>query len=105
MRILINNQYYYTESEDFRNALNDFKIEGLTEYISHLEREADYTKKSLQTDLESYEASLDEYNCLMNDTQEELDRLITVIEESKKLNKQELTKDLKSLLDKIVSSY
>jgi len=105
MRISINNQYYYTDSEDFQNALAGFKIEGLTDYITHLESEADYTKQALNTDLESYESSLDEYNCLLNDTQEELNRLITFIEESKKLNKQELTKDLKRLLNKIVSSY
>ena len=105
MRISINNQYYYTDSEDFKTALNDFKIEGLTEYITHLESEADHTKQALNTDLESYEASLEDYNFLMNDTQEELNRLIKIIEESKKLNKQELTKDLKRLLDKIVSSY
>ena len=105
MRISINDQYYYTDSEDFQNALEGFKIEGLTDYITHLESEADHTKQALNTDLESYESSLDEYNCLLNDAQEELNRLITVIEESKKLNKQELTKDLKRLLDKIVSSY
>ena len=105
MRISINNQYYYTDSEDFKTALDGLNIEGLTEYIKHLENEADYTKQSLQTDLESYESSLDEYNCLCNDVQEELNRLISIIEESKKLNKQELTKDLKSLLFKVVNSY
>ena len=105
MRISINNQYYYTDSEDFKTALEGFKIEGLTDYITHLESETNHTKQALNTDLESYEASLEDYNFLMNDTQEELNRLIKVIEESKKLNKQELTKDLKRLLDKIVSSY
>ena len=105
MRISINDQYYYTDSEDFQNALEGFKIEGLTDYITHLESEADHTKQALNTDLESYEASLEDYNCLLNDTQEELNRLIKIIEESKKLNKQEVTKDLKRLLDKIVSSY
>ena len=105
MRISINNQYYYTYSEDFKTALEGFKIEGLTDYITHLENEADYTKQSLNTDLESYEASLDEYNCLMNDTQEELNRLIKVIEESKKLDKHKLKQDLEKLLKEIVNSY
>lgn len=105
MRISINNQYYYTDTEDFQNALNGFKIEGLSEYIQELERQADYTRQKLSTDLESYEAQLDDYNCMINDTIESLSKLIEDVEESKRINKDMILKVLNKTIKDINSIF
>lgn len=94
MRISINNQYYYTDSEDFQNALNGFKIEGLSEYIQELESKADYNKQKINTDLDCYESQIEEYRNMLSDTMDELNTLITSIIDSKRINKDSITNTL-----------
>ena len=49
--------------------------EYLDGYIAKLKEEADYTKQKVKTDLESYEATLDEQRALLLDTLRELEEL------------------------------
>ena len=49
--------------------------EYLDGYIAKLKEEADYTSRRLRTDLESYEATLDEQRALLLDTIRELEEL------------------------------
>ena len=49
--------------------------EFLDSYIAKLKEEADYTKQKVKTDLESYEATLDEQRALLLDTIRELEEL------------------------------
>ena len=49
--------------------------EYLDSYISELKEEADYTKQRVKTDLESYEATLDEQRFLLLDVFRELEEL------------------------------
>jgi len=47
----------------------------LDSYIAKLKEEADYTKQKVKTDLESYEATLDEQRALLLDIYRELEEL------------------------------
>ena len=49
--------------------------EFLDSYISELKEEADYTKQRVKTDLDSYEATLDEQRFLLLDVFRELEEL------------------------------
>ena len=49
--------------------------EYLDSYIAKLKEEADYTKQRVKTDLESYEATLDEQRFLLLDVFRELEEL------------------------------
>ena len=49
--------------------------EFLDSYIAKLKEEADYTSQRVKTDLESYEATLDEQRALLLDTLRELEEL------------------------------
>src|SRR5690606_28623608 len=49
--------------------------EFLDSYIAKLKEEADYTKQKVKTDLESYEATLDEQRALLLDICRELEEL------------------------------
>lgn len=49
--------------------------EFLDSYIAKLKEEADYTKQKVKTDLESYEATLDEQRALLLDVFRELEEL------------------------------
>ena len=49
--------------------------EFLDSYISELKEEADYTKQKVKTDLDSYEATLDEQRFLLLDVFRELEEL------------------------------
>ena len=49
--------------------------EFLDSYITKLKEEADYTKQKVKTDLESYEATLEEQRALLLDTLRELEEL------------------------------
>ena len=49
--------------------------EFLDSYIAKLKEEADYTKQKVKTDLESYEATLDEQRFLLLDICRELEEL------------------------------
>ena len=49
--------------------------EYLDGYIAKLKEEADYTSRRIRTDLDSYEATLDEQRALLLDTLRELEEL------------------------------
>lgn len=49
--------------------------EYLDSYVSELKEKADYTSQRLNTDLDSYEATLDEQRALLLDVSEELEEL------------------------------
>ncbi len=49
--------------------------EYLDNYISDLKEKADYTSQRVRTDLDSYEATLDEQRALLLDTLRELEEL------------------------------
>ena len=49
--------------------------EFLDSYIAKLKEEADYTKQKVKTDIESYEATLDEQRALLLDILDELEEL------------------------------
>ena len=50
--------------------------EFLDSYIAKLKEEADYTKQIVKTDLESYEATLDDQRALLLDVFRELEDLV-----------------------------
>jgi len=49
--------------------------EYLDSYVSELKEKADYTRQRLSTDLDSYEATLDEQRALLLDILDELEEL------------------------------
>lgn len=104
MRISINNQYYYTDSEDFQNALNDFKIEGLTEYIQELENQSNYEEKRFNSDMIAFESQIEEYRNMLSDTMDELNALRTSIIDSRRINKDSITNTLKRITKDINSN-
>lgn len=101
VRISIDNQYYYTDTEDFQNALNSFKIEGLSEYIQELESKADYNKQKINTDLDCYESQIEEYRNMLSDTMDELKTLRDSINDSKRINKDKVIDTLERIEDSI----
>lgn len=104
MRISINNQYYYTDTEDFQNALNELKIEGLTEYIQSLENEKTYQDKRFDSDMISYESQIEEYRNILSDTMDELNTLRTSIIDSKRINKDSIINTLKRITNNIYAN-
>lgn len=101
MRVAIDNQYYYTDSEDFKTVLNGFKIEGLAEYIQDLENSTVYEEKRFNSDMISYESQIEEYQDLLQDTQEELKTLRMLINNSRRLNKESIIQSLHKIENRI----
>lgn len=104
MRISINNQYYYTDTEDFQNVLNELKIEGLTEYIQSLENEKTYQDKRFDSDMISYESQIEEYRNMLSDTMDELNTLKASIIDSKRINKDNIINTLKRITNNIYAN-
>lgn len=104
MRISINNQYYYTDTEDFQNVLNELKIEGLTEYIQELESQSNYEEKRFNSDMISYESQIEEYRNMLSDTMDELKALRTSIIDSKRINKDSIINTLKRITNNIYAN-
>ena len=73
--------------------------EFLDSYIAKLKEEADYTKQRVKTDLESYEATLDEQRALLLDICRELEEL-----ERGDLTKSNLIKRIAKLREMIYES-
>ncbi len=73
--------------------------EFLDSYISELKEEADYTKQRVKTDLDSYEATLDEQRALLLDTLRELEEL-----ERGDLTKSNLIKRIAKIRETIYNS-
>ena len=73
--------------------------EFLDSYITKLKEEADYTKQKVKTDLESYEATLDEQRALLLDVFRELEEL-----ERGDLTKSNLIKRIAKIRESIYNS-
>ena len=73
--------------------------EYLNGYIAKLKEEADYTSQRVKTDLESYEATLDEQRALLLDTIRELEEL-----ERGDLTKSNLIKRIAKIRESIYES-
>ena len=73
--------------------------EYLDGYIAKLKEEADYTSRRIRTDLDSYEATLDEQRALLLDTIRELEEL-----ERSDLTKSNLIKKIAKLREMIYES-
>ena len=73
--------------------------EYLDGYIAKLKEEADYTSRRIRTDLESYEATLDEQRALLLDTLRELEEL-----ERGDLTKSNLIKRIAKIRESIYES-
>ena len=73
--------------------------EYLDGYIAKLKEEADYTSRRIRTDLESYEATLDEQRALLLDTIRELEEL-----ERGDLTKSNLIKRIAKIRESIYES-
>ena len=101
MRIKINDESYYTESESFLYELGKLGIEGVSEYIQELEDKADYNKLKFNSDMTAYESQLDELNCLNNDILDELNSICEYMEESKRINKEQIYSRLQKVIKDI----
>ena len=73
--------------------------EYLDGYIAKLKEEADYTSRRIRTDLDSYEATLDEQRALLLDTLRELEEL-----ERGDLTKSNLIKRIAKIRETIYNS-
>ena len=73
--------------------------EYLDGYIAKLKEEADYTSRRIRTDLDSYEATLDEQRALLLDTLRELEEL-----ERGDLTKSNLIKRIAKIRESIYNS-
>ena len=101
MRIKINGEFFYTESESFLYELERLGIEGVSEYIQELEDKADYNQLKVNSDMTAYESQLDELNCLNNDILDELNIICEYIDESKRISKEQIYSRLQKMIKDI----
>lgn len=94
-----NGSYEYINSnEDFRILIeNEMGVES-AKYVQELIDQADYTTRKVNTDLESYEASNESMMFAIQDAINDMESIVNMIEDSKRLNREELIKKLNSVL-------
>ncbi len=77
---------FYIVDEECSPEISDL----LRELISDLKEQADYTTQKVDTDLDSYEASLEEYSNAFGEIDDYLTKLNNYISDSKRLDRNEI---------------
>ena len=75
--------------QDFQRLIYDKLGSDAENELIAIIKESDYTQKKVATDLDSYEASLEQAHCVLNDMLDELENMRKIIE-SKRIDKQKL---------------
>lgn len=90
------------ELEDFGPLISKYLgLSASKVFDMFADTEANYIKKSLKTDLISYEMTLDSYNYLLHDTLDGLEKLEKMLTDSKRLNRKKLLSLVRFLGDQI----
>ncbi len=97
MRIRLNDgNYEYIDSPKKLNQLIEKYIgidaaNVISEKFKDLSEQADYTSRKLETDLDSYEGSIEEQSSAAEDMDEGITEAIKYIKDSKRMDKSKLT--------------
>lgn len=75
--------------------------EDASDMILDLISESDYTNKKLDSDLISYESSLDSYNSMCFELKESIEKLQDYVRDAKRLDRNKLLESLEHLIDTI----
>ena len=78
-------------------------VDILREFISDLKEKADYTTQKINTDLDSYESELNEYNSLCSDLRDGIKRLKDYINNSTRLDRNHIVEELKCMEKEIIN--
>jgi hypothetical protein len=88
---------------DFQKLICDKLGREAEQEVIELMEKADYNKEKVNTDLGSYEASLDEMNCCLNDVLDSLDNMRKFLE-GKRIDKEKL-KDMIDSIERQINNY
>ena len=88
---------FYIIDEECSPEVSDI----LRETITELKEQADYTSRKLDTDLISYDGSLDSYNSMCYVITELLEKLESYIEDSKRLDKKYILQLIHSIEEEV----
>lgn len=102
-RVEINGTYYYTDREDYKTLLIDTLGIDFYNHIESLNAESLYQTKRFDSDMISYEGTIEEQRAVLNDVMDELNALQKDINESKRINKSDILKRLNKLTNDINS--
>lgn len=75
----------------------------ITNMVDTQEENEIYARERLNTDLDSYEGQIEEYRDCMLEVQEILEKLEESIEDSKRLNRDNILKDIRLSINKLNS--
>jgi len=90
--------YEYTRSvEDLKNLITNRLGSDVGYEIQELIEQADYTSRKVETDLDSYESSLESWNCAGNDILDIIDNLKSYISDAKKIDRDKLLSSLERI--------
>ena len=99
---LVNGTYEFIQTnEQLANLVGDVLGDDIRRIILDLADQADYTEQKVDTDLESYEASLESNASTFGDIKDILNDSISQIEKSKRLDKDKLAKQLGRIIHMI----
>ena len=105
IQLLDGSQHIVFNSKDLIDIAYDklgIEYSNLIENITETQEENEiYAKERLNTDLNSYEGQIEEYRDCMLEVQEILEKLEETIEESKRLNREEILKQIRISIHKL----
>jgi 5'-deoxynucleotidase YfbR-like HD superfamily hydrolase len=85
------------------NALGGEFSEEIEKVITKASEDEIYQEKRFNSDMLSYEGQIEDYRNIMIDTIEELEKLVDTIEESKRINREDILKQLKQSIKNLNS--
>lgn len=77
----------------------------IKDIIEKLQCEADYVSQKIGTDLDSYESDLESYGCVLHDVYDMLDKLEDEVNDSKRLDRASIIKQLRNMQIQISNVY
>lgn len=96
--LLLDGSYEFINNEQQIQRLIAEKLgNDVGEQIEQLIENANYVKQKINTDLESYESSLEEWNCVGNDILDIIDNLKSYISDSKRIDRYKLSNSLERI--------
>lgn len=99
---LVNGTYEFIQrNEQLANLVGDVLGNDMRQIILDLADQADYTEQKVDTDLDSYEASLENNASTFGDIKDILNDSINQIERSRRLDKDKLAKQLGRIIHMI----
>jgi hypothetical protein len=90
-------------NKDFQKLIYDRLGNDAEQEIINLIEQSDYNKAKVNTDLDSYESSLEEMNCCMNDVLDRLNDMRKIVE-GKRIDKEKL-KDMINSIEHQINCY